>query len=133
MNHTTINLKILLPFGVFLEDSSVLRINVETQNGYNGILPNRLDCTASLPPGILMYENQEGRNYLAVDEGILIKTSNDVTISVRNAVGGVDLGKLYDTVENQFLKLDEKEKTVRTTIAKLESGLIRQFEKLKRE
>jgi F-type H+-transporting ATPase subunit epsilon len=134
MNFDLIHLKILLPFEVFLENKNVSRINVETINGFYGLLPNRLDCTASLKPGILTYETaNEEKLYVALDEGILVKTGTSITISVRNAVGGVDLGELHQTLKNQFLILDEKEKNTRTTIAKLESGLIRQFDKLQKQ
>ena len=47
--------------------------------------------------------------------------------SVRNAIGGMDLGKLRVAVEQEFLNLDEKEKSVRSVLSKLESGFIRRF------
>jgi len=50
-----------------------------------------------------------------------------VLVSVRNAVGGADLGKLREAVEQQFLNLDEQEKSVRSILAKLESGLVRRL------
>jgi F-type H+-transporting ATPase subunit epsilon len=121
-------LKVLLPFQVFAEKTGVTRIVAETREGSFGILPRRLDCVAALAPGILIYENEiEGEVYLAVDEGVLIKTGLDVLVSVRNAIAGTDLAKLRDSVEREFLNLDEREQSVRSALAKMESGFIRRL------
>lgn len=122
------NLKILLPFQVFAEKKDVLRIVAETRNGSFGLLPHRLDCVASLEPGILTYETEsEGEVYVAVDEGVLIKTGQNVVVSVRNAILGTDLSQLREAVKKEFLTLDEKEQNMRSVVAKLESGLIRRL------
>jgi F-type H+-transporting ATPase subunit epsilon len=119
------HLKVLLPFQVFIDKSGVSRIVAEARTGSFGILPHRLDCVAALVAGILTYEIEaEGLVYLAVDEGVLIKTGMDVLISVRNAIGGTDLGQLRDAVEKRFLNLSAKEKSVREIMDKMESGLI---------
>jgi F-type H+-transporting ATPase subunit epsilon len=121
-------LKVLLPFQVFAEKTGVTRIVAETREGSFGILPRRLDCVAALAPGILIYENEiEGEVYLAVDEGVLIKTGLGVLVSVRNAIAGTDLDKLRDSVEREFLNLDEREQSVRSALAKMESGFIRRL------
>jgi F-type H+-transporting ATPase subunit epsilon len=122
------NLKILLPYRIFAEKVGVLRIVAESRTGSFGLLPHRLDCVAALAPGILVFETaEEGEVCLAVDEGILVKTGADVLISVRNAIGGTDLGQLRAAVNQEFLDLDEQEKSVRSVLAKLESGFIRRF------
>lgn len=122
------NLKILLPFRVFAEKAGVSRIVAETREGSFGILPRRLDCVAALEPGILIYETPaEGEAYVAVDEGVLVKTGPDVRVSVRRAIVGKDLGRLRDHVEREFLTVMEHEQSVRTVIAKLETGLIRRL------
>ena len=78
--------------------------------------------------GILVYHTpEEGEAYLAIDEGVLVKTGTNVVISVRNAIGGRDLGQLRVAVENEFLNLDERERSVRSAPAKLEIGFLRQF------
>jgi len=128
MQPTSMTLKVLLPFQVFAEKTGVTRIVAETREGSFGILPRRLDCVAALAPGILIYENEiEGEVYLAVDEGVLIKTGSDVLVSVRNAIAGTDLDKLRDSVEREFLNLDEREQSVRSALAKMESGFIRRL------
>jgi F-type H+-transporting ATPase subunit epsilon len=122
------NLKILLPFNIFTEKSSVLRIVAETGEGLFGLLPQRLDCVAALTPGILIYETEaEGEAYVAIDEGVLVKTGREVLISVRRALLGTDLAQLRTAVEQEFLTLDEDERSVRAVMAKLETGFIRRF------
>ena len=119
------HLKILLPFGIFAEKTGVSRIVAETREGSFGLLPHRLDCVAALAPGILTYEDEaEGEVYVAVDEGVLVKTGLDVLVSVRQAIGGTDLGQLHALVEKEFLDLDEREQSVRSVMAKMESDFI---------
>jgi F-type H+-transporting ATPase subunit epsilon len=128
------HLKVLLPFQVFAETETVKRIVAKTPGGFFGLLPHRLDCVAALAPGILTYETEEsGEIYVAVDEGVLIKAGMNVLVSVRNAIGGSDLGKLHEAVERQFLNLDEREKSVRSVLAKLESGFIRRLAEFRHE
>jgi len=122
------NLKVLLPFQVFAEKTGVTRIVAETREGSFGLLPHRLDCVAALAPGILIYEDEpEGEVYVAVDEGVLIKSGQDVLVSVRNAIAGTDLRQLREAVEQEFLNLDEREQRVRSVLAKMESGFIRRL------
>jgi F-type H+-transporting ATPase subunit epsilon len=128
MQAPRMHLKILLPFKVFAEKTGVSRIVAESHAGSFGLLPRRLDCVAALAPGILVFETaDEGEVCIAVDEGILVKTGADVLVSVRNAIGGTDLGQLRAAVEQEFLNLDEQEKSVRSVLAKLESGFVRRF------
>jgi F-type H+-transporting ATPase subunit epsilon len=119
------NLRILLPFGVFAEKADVLRVVAETTDGSCGLLPHRLDCVAALVPGILTYEAKDRVTvYVAIDQGVLVKAGAQVTVSVRRAIGGSDLGQLKAAVEREFLKLDEQERNVRTAVAKMETGLM---------
>lgn len=121
-------LKILLPYQVYAKVDNVSRIVVETPQGSFGLLPHRLDCVAALEPGILTYETKaQGEVYVAVDEGILVKAGADVLVSVRNAIGGTDLGTLRDAVARDFVNLDENERQVRAVLARLESGFVRHF------
>jgi len=122
------NLKILLPFEIFAEETNVSRIVAQTCDGSFGLLPHRLDCVAALAPGILSYETKEGATvYVAADEGVLVKTGADVLVSVRHAIGGTDLSQLHDAVKRQFLTLDEQERNVRAAVAKMESGFVGRF------
>jgi len=121
-------LKVLVPFQIFAEKSGVSRIVVGTPSGSFGLMPRRLDCVAALTPGILVFETgTEGESYVAVDEGVLVKTGPNVIVSVRRAVPGTDLAELRDLVEREFLILNEDERGVRSAVAKLETGFLRRL------
>jgi F-type H+-transporting ATPase subunit epsilon len=126
-------LKILLPYGVFASFADVTSIGVMTPAGSFGLLPHRMDCATVLSPGLLSYSTATaGEVHVAVDAGVLVKTGADVLVCVRHAIAGADLGHLRQAVEQEFLKSSEQEKSVRTTLAQLESGLIRGFVELQR-
>ena len=128
MPATLMDLKVLLPFQIFAEKTGVSRIVAETHEGSFGLLPHRLDCVAALAPGILIFETKiEGEVYVAVDEGVLVKTGSDVLVSVRNAIAGTNLGQLREAVQREFLHLDEQEKNVRSVLAKMEGDLMRRM------
>jgi F-type H+-transporting ATPase subunit epsilon len=122
------HLKVLLPFQIFAEKNGVSRIVAETRQGSFGLLPHRLDCVAALVPGILTYQTEsEGEVFVAVDQGVLVKTGPDVLVSVRRAIAGTDLGQLHNAVKKEFLALDEQERSVRLVVAKLETGFLRRL------
>ena len=128
------NLKILLPFQIFAEKTGVSRIVAETREGSFGLLPQRLDCVAALAPGILVYETEsDGEVFVAVDEGVLVKTGPNVLVSVRRALDGADLGQLRAAVEQEFLTLDAQEQNLRSVMAKLEAGFLRRFASFQHE
>jgi F-type H+-transporting ATPase subunit epsilon len=128
------NLKILLPFKIFAEAADVTRIVAETRDGSFGLLPHRLDCVAALGPGILIYETAAaGEIFVAVDEGVLIKTGADVEVSVRRAQGGTDLAQLRTAVEREFLVLDAQAENVRSVMARLETGFLRRMDAFQHE
>lgn len=134
MPPSPMRLKVLLPFQVFVEDADVSRIVADTPAGSFGLLPHRLDCVAALAPGILIYETAvEGEVCLAVDEGVLVKTGDDVLVSVRRALRGKDLAALRDDVTKQFLAEDEQAQTLRSAMAKVESGFLRRFASFEHE
>jgi len=131
---TLMHLKVLLPFQIFAEQTGVSRIVAETREGSFGLLPHRLDCVAALAPGILSYETvADGEIFVAVDEGVLVKTGPEVFVSVRRALRGTGLGQLRDAVEREFLTLNDHEQSVRSVMAKLEMGFLRRFASFQHE
>ena len=71
--------------------------------------------------------------YTAIDEGVLVKSGLDVLVSVRNAIVGTDLGHLQAAVEQEFLTLDERQRSVRSTMAKMETNIVRRLAELHHE
>jgi F-type H+-transporting ATPase subunit epsilon len=128
MPQAYMTLKVLLPYKVFAEAHQVKRIVAMTHEGAFGILPNRLDCVAALSAGILVFEAEGAEEtYLAVDEGVLVKTGLDVRVSVRNAMSGMGLDALRAAVEKEFMQLDEQERSLRSVLTKMESGFIQRL------
>jgi F-type H+-transporting ATPase subunit epsilon len=126
MNEQLMSLKVLIPFGVFAQIENVAKIILNTREcGSVCLLPHRLDCVAALSPGLLAYE-EEGKNtnYLALDEGVMVKTGTDVLVSARNAFRGDNLTTLHQLVEKHFLHVSEDELKSRQTASKLEGVLL---------
>jgi F-type H+-transporting ATPase subunit epsilon len=122
------HLRILLPYEIFADKADVFRIVVETTDGSHGFLEHRLDCVAALSPGILMYETkQEGKVYVAADEGVFVKTGPEVLVSVRQAIAGKDLDHLHEAIQKQFLAPTKEEMSVREAVKKMEAGFVGRF------
>lgn len=124
-------LKILLPDEVLLRQE-VKKIVAEAENGSFCLMPNHIDFVATLAPGLFTFETLTGgQDLLAMDVGTLVKKGSEVLVSTRNAVRAPDLGQLKQVVMEQYDKIDEREKVVRSAAAKLEASLIRRFVELK--
>lgn len=120
-------LRVLLPTGV-LVDQEVTKVTAEAENGSFCLLPRHIDFVSALVPGLLSFEYGAGEEeFLAVDEGLLIKCGSEVMVSTRNAVRGAPLGQLREAVEKRFRVLDEHEQQARTVLAKLEADLVVRF------
>ncbi len=125
MTDLSMHLKILLPSQIFADVDGVSRMVADGSEGSFGILPHRLDCVAALTPGIFMYEvGTAGETYVAVDQGMLVKTGREVLVSVRRAIAGKDLNYLRAAMTDEFLTLDESEQSARLVSEKLESGFL---------
>jgi F-type H+-transporting ATPase subunit epsilon len=122
------NLKVLLPTEILL-DEAVRKITAEAANGSFCLLPKHIDFVAALVPGLLSFETEKDGEevFLAVTEGVLVKSGQEVLVSVRNAARGGDLGEMRQIVKEKFMVLDDKEKTARTAMARIEAGFVRRF------
>ncbi len=128
-------LKVLLPTKVFV-DQEVRKVIAEAENGSFCILPGHIDFVAALVPGIFSFETPHlnagsEEEFLAIDEGILVKCGSEVMVSTRKAMRSKNLGTLKQTVEQEFRNLDEHEKKTRSILAKLEVDFARRFFKLR--
>jgi F-type H+-transporting ATPase subunit epsilon len=120
-------LKILLPAEILI-DQEVRQVVAEAENGSFCLLPHHIDFVAGLVPGILAYETAEGKEeFIGVDEGILVKVGQEVLVSTGKAVRGPELGGLWQTIQDEFKVLDEREKKARSAVARLEADLVRRF------
>jgi F-type H+-transporting ATPase subunit epsilon len=119
-------LRVLLPTRVLL-DEEVTKVTAEAENGMFGILPRHVDFVTILVPGIVSFEINGKEEFLAVDEGVLVKQGEHLLVSVRDAVRSESLGTLRQTINKQFLKLDEQERKARSVIARFEADFARRF------
>jgi F-type H+-transporting ATPase subunit epsilon len=118
-------LLVLLPATVFGKYHNVTSIVFETPTGAYGLLPNRLDCVGVLESGIITYTIANDQpQYIAVDEGILVKVDKQVRVSVRDAHTNVDLEELTQHVSQKLLARQEQEREMRTALTRLESGFL---------
>lgn len=124
-------LKVLLPERILL-NKKVDKITAEAENGSFTLLPRHIDFVASLRPGLLSYRIDDKEEFLAVDEGVLVKAGDEVLVSVRDAVGGVPLGQVRRIVEERFLEMDDKERKARSILAKFEADFVRRFLEMER-
>lgn len=123
-------LKVVLPMRIFL-DQEVTKIVAEAANGSFCLLPKHIDFVAALVAGIISFESEKGEEYLAVDEGVLVKRASEVRVSTRRAVRSKDLGELKQIVKQEFRTLDERERKTRSILAKLEADFAKSlFEKM---
>lgn len=122
-----LQLRVLLPAEILL-DVAVTKITAEADNGSFTLLPRHIDFVTALVPGLLSFVTVTGNEeFLAVDEGMLVKCGQEVLVSTRNAVRGPDLGKLKRTIVRQFRALDERERLARSAAARLEAEMVRRF------
>jgi F-type H+-transporting ATPase subunit epsilon len=121
------NLKVLLPTEILI-DQEVKKITAEAVNGFFTLLPRHIDFIAPLVPGLLFFETTDDKEeFLAVEEGLLVKRGPEVLVSTTNAMLGPDLGKLRRVVEERFRQVDEREKQVRSATARLEAEFVQRF------
>lgn len=121
------DLRILLPEKTYWQ-GKVKKITGEAINGFFCLLPRHVDFVTIMTPGIFSALTEEEEDiYLAINEGILIKTNEKVTLSTRGAVRGDNLGDLKKQVEDNFLKVNEQEKGARSALQKLEADFVRRF------
>lgn len=120
------NLKILLPYRILLELAAVRRIVLQTAAGSIGILPNRLDFSAIVRPGLMVYEDGDGvEYYAALGDGLVVKCGQDVRVAVRNAVAGANLGLLKTAAEKEFMESGDTEKELKALLTQLEVELMK--------
>lgn len=123
------HLTILLPDQMFL-DEEVGKVVAEAQDGSFCLLPKHIDFAASLVPGILSFHTTRGEQFVAVDEGVLVKHGPEVRVSTRNAIRSDDLEGLKHAVRESLRRLDERERQARAALARLEADIVRGFAEL---
>lgn len=120
-------LRVVLPEKTYWQ-GKVKKIVGEAINGFFCLLPGHVDFVTIMTPGIFFALTETEQDiYMAINEGILIKTKERVTLSTREAVKGENLGNLKKQVEENFVKINEQERGARNALQKLEADFVRRF------
>jgi F-type H+-transporting ATPase subunit epsilon len=120
-------LTILLPKET-LVDREVSKVIAEAPNGFFCLLPRHVDFATAIVPGILSFTIPDGEEvFVAVDEGVLVKQSTAVLVSTLDAAMGEALGRLEETVAQNFQKRDEQEEKALQAMSRIEAGFVRRF------
>ena len=85
-----LHLKIVTPEKLLL-DEEVSQVNAPTEQGEIGILPNHANLMAKLEPGELVIKKGNKEDRLAVGDGFLQITDNNLTIMTDLAVNEQDI------------------------------------------
>lgn len=129
----TMQLQLSVPTSVLL-DQEVVKISAEAVNGSFCILPRHTDFLTALVPGIMIFNEPDGRElYFANDHGLLVKRGNEVVISTRRAIQGSNLDSLRQTVHEVFERLSEADRTCQSAVAGLEASFLRKFLEMQKE
>jgi F-type H+-transporting ATPase subunit epsilon len=123
-------LRVFLPERILI-DQEVTKVVAEAENGSFGILPKHIDFVAALTSGIFSFKSNGEEEFLAIDEGILVKCASEIMVSTRKAVRSRNLGELKQTLVHEFQTLDDQERKTRSILAKLESDFTKRFEKMR--
>lgn len=123
-------LRVFLPEKILL-DQEVIKVVAQAEDGSFGILPKHIDFVAALTPGILSFESNNEEEFLAIDEGILVKCASNIMVSTRKAVRSKNLGELKQTVVHEFRTLDDMERKTRSVLARLEADFTKRFLKMR--
>ena len=66
-------------------DGPVRSIRAEDEDGWFGILPGRRDVVAVLPPGLVLFEDEEGEGFVAISGGVLDHCNDRCRVMAREA------------------------------------------------
>lgn len=118
-------LTVRMPTEIFMQEE-VTKIKAEALNGWFGMLPKHIDFVTALAPGVLAF-TPVGKleQYLAIEQGMLVKCGPEVSVSTRAAVRGTDLEQLKRSVREQFKAEEERQKETFAFEVKLEADLVR--------
>jgi len=120
------NLKIFLPSKIFMEEE-IVKLSGESPMGGFTLKPRHIDMATTIEPGIMRFETVSGETvHLAVDRGVAVKRGSSVTVAANNALRG-ELGRLEQEVRNMLDVTDDRERSARTAVARLEADFVRRF------
>lgn len=133
MTHATcMDVTLLLPSQV-LYHGQATRLRADGQAGSFGVLPNHADFVTALVPSVLVLLDEDGtERFFGIDEGLLVKRDQQVSVVVRRGVLGDDLETLHQKVRDSFIDAEDDERVARSALSRLEADMVRRLGQLKR-
>lgn len=122
-------IRIILPSKTVL-DQEADKITAPGTEGSFQLLPKHIDFVSSLRPGILSVFFEGEVVYYAINQGILVKQGDVVSVACLQAIRGTTLETLGDTVDASFRSQDENERRMNEVLTKLEVDTLRLFMEL---
>ncbi|WP_428265069.1 F0F1 ATP synthase subunit epsilon [Haliangium sp.] len=97
---SALRLRLRTPAGL-LVDRPVRAITAEDRDGWFGIAPGRADIVAALPPGLLVFRDDEGEAFVALAGGLLDLRGDECRVMAREAVMSRALDEVAEQVAAQ--------------------------------
>lgn len=127
MPKTLFPIKIFTPAQTIL-DEEILSLIAEDRSGYFGIEAGHINFLTVLTPTILRYRTSgKKEHFIAINGGILKVENGAVTIAVREAVAGEDMGRLEETLSLEMEKEASDEKMTRLSLERIGIMMMRNF------
>lgn len=106
-------------------EREVVKLSAEGLEGNFCLYPHHINYVSNLQLGILSYEDTEGvTGYFAVDEGVLNKVDDCVTISTINAIYSSSIDELKSAVVTELTKLADEDKEARKAVLQMEYSIM---------
>lgn len=138
-SRSTLRLRVILPTRV-LVNTTAIKIRATGSNGSFCVLPRHTDTVTALVPCVLEYQCLEGSegldaqsHFVALDEGILVKSQQNVTICATKGLSGSDLADVRARLDHYLQQLDDRERSARAVLAQLEASTLRQIWQLEKD
>ncbi|NOY39263.1 MAG: hypothetical protein GXO95_03265 [Nitrospirae bacterium] len=128
----TFRFRVITPMSIVL-DAEVGFLRAEDSTGSFGILPNHTEFITFLTPSIVIYRIGEKEGYIAVNGGIFRFSSNVATLSTRTAVSGDSLDTLTSIINERFISLTEREKTLYRSLKQMQQSFLKRIADIERE
>lgn len=123
---TGLHLELRTPAGVVL-DQSVDAITAEDLTGWFGIRPGRLDLIAVLPPGLLVYRDEQGEGFVALAGGLLNLEQGHCRVISLEAAAARQLDDIAEQVALQARRRQEQAEVHRGVVRDLAREALRRL------
>lgn len=124
--------RVRTPTRLVIDTGGIRAVKCETNAGRCTIEPRRLDGVVALAPGILTLRGASGTVIeAAIDEGLLVKTGSDVTISVRHMIMAAGKESLRHALNEELMRIRNTESDLRIALSSLETRFMKEFSQVR--